>query len=72
MSQVQAQTAGAPAPTDRERQYALWVCMAGGFVVFLDFTITGFQRTFPHVSTGSLLDGKVFPTGKGMPIGRSP
>jgi MFS family permease len=58
MSQVQAQTAGAPAPTDRERQYALWVCMAGGFVVFLDVSIV--NVALPTISaqlhaSGSLL-----------------
>ena len=30
MSQLKAQLAGESTSTDRERQYALWVCMAGG------------------------------------------
>ncbi len=39
MSQVNVHAADASARNSRERWYALLVCMAGGFIVFLDVSI---------------------------------
>jgi EmrB/QacA subfamily drug resistance transporter len=58
MSQVNAQAAGTSAGSSRQRWYALAVCMAGGFVVFLDVSIV--NVALPTISrqlhaSGSLL-----------------
>ena len=58
MSQVNAHAAGTPARTSRQRWYALAVCMAGGFIVFLDVSIV--NVALPTISrqlraSGSLL-----------------
>ena len=39
MAQINARTADTVAGRDRQRWYALFVCVAGGFVVFLDVSI---------------------------------
>lgn len=58
MSQVNAHAAGTSARTSRQRWYALAVCMAGGFIVFLDVSIV--NVALPTISrqlraSGSLL-----------------
>lgn len=58
MSQVNAHAAGTSAGSSRQRWYALAVCMAGGFIVFLDVSIV--NVALPTISrqlhaSGSLL-----------------
>jgi hypothetical protein len=58
MSQVNAHAVGTSARTGRQRWYALAVCMAGGFIVFLDVSIV--NVALPRISrqlhaSGSLL-----------------
>ncbi len=58
MPKANVHTAGTAARTSRERRYALLVCMAGGFIVFMDVSIV--NVALPTISSqlhasGSLL-----------------